>query len=615
MEMVLRRHLNTIANTISQARLVHRIAISYFLGVHSICRVINRTDLSVNIPLNDLPLVIIHPQVGMFQAINLGCSAFIIDENIVLWFLNEFIPAHDMADYRIATKYFIVMIHSSNDDQKTTLENIQSHPVLEEISNLLLVVQKNATFELLTHRYVGSRPTSLEYQLLDRYDGDNESFIYGRDLFLDKGTNLLGKTFRVACFHLVPWIIMRQGNNGVFKYLNQAYTVDGLDGYLLTQFCLRYNCTWELHVDQKNQYGNVFDNGTGNGMFGALLDRKVDFAMGAVGGYYGTFKYFSLSDVIQWIGVTCLVPKPGLVPNWQLIYIIFSTSVWITLGAIFITVSICLHIFKSTTIPRTNQGFSWILLKVLRTFVLTSADIPTNTAAEVTTVTALLMFTIIIGNVYIGKIHSILAIPPYEAPIATVLDLAKAGIQVNAPHAAWMYALDLSENEKDKTILKNFHVPTIERFTDITDGGQEATMVGLLENGHIMVGNWINARNVELYRIMSEPLYFEYEAGYATKTWPLLDHFNYLAAQIRDACLLRYIELLEVDRYMDHFVQVSIEHSWDRPHSALKDMNVEEISGALMLLGMGCAVSLVIFILELVYHRYSYCLQQSRLRK
>lgn len=62
--------------------------------------------------------------------------------------------------------------------------------------------------------------------------------------------------------------------------------------------------------DQYWQYGQVFENHTGNGMIGALVERKVDFAIGAVGGWFQLFKYFSFSTPIQWIGVTSLAPKP-----------------------------------------------------------------------------------------------------------------------------------------------------------------------------------------------------------------------------------------------------------------------------------------------------------------
>lgn len=288
------------------------------------------------------------------------------------------------------------------------------------------------------------------------------------------------------------------------------------------------------------------------------------------------------------------------------------------------TLSVCIYIFNKPTADAQLNGFMWIFFKVLKSFVLTSLDLPRNNTPLAITVASLLMFTIIVGNTYIGKIHSTLAFPPYQNPISTVWDLARSGIKLNGEHASWMYSLDLSENvldyttpfdilfilslhpfqQRDKIILSNFHVPPAGQLAALINKGQEATMIAVLQNGHSMVGSWINAWNVELYRIMSEPLYFEFEAGYATKTWPLLDRFSYFSSWIRDACLFKYIELIEVDRYMDHSVQVSIEHSRHRPHSQLKNMKVEEISGALLILGIGAVVSAMVFCLEVNMHSF-----------
>ncbi|XP_021710061.1 uncharacterized protein LOC110679524 [Aedes aegypti] len=139
-------------------------------------------------------------------------------------------------------------------------------------------------------------------------------------------------------------------------------------------------------------------------------------------------------------------------------------------------------------------------------------------------------------------------------------------------------------------------------MSEIADNGREAIMIALLEDGHSMVNNAINAQNIKHYRIMSEQLYFEYEIAYTTKTWPLLDRIDSMSLRARDACLFRHMEQVMVDRYMDYWVQVSIEHSRERPHVQLQKMVLEEISGALMILGVGQTAAAVAFILENVLY-------------
>lgn len=148
-------------------------------------------------------------------------------------------------------------------------------------------------------------------------------------------------------------------------------------------------------------------------------------------------------------------------------------------------------------------------------------------------------------------------------------------------------------------MLTTFRVPPIEDIPIIADEGKEAIIMALLNYGHSMVGTWFDAKNIENYRLMTELLYFEYDTGYATKTWPLLDRFDRLAMWIRDACLFQYVELVDVYRYMNYWVQTSIAHSKDRPQNLLRIMNVEEISGGLMILGIGLVLAIAVFALEL----------------
>ncbi|XP_038120721.1 uncharacterized protein LOC6050685 [Culex quinquefasciatus] len=270
----------------------------------------------------ELPFTVIHlehtPAIQdnpLFQAIELGSTVFVVDEDAALSFLDKFIPFHDYAMFRNPGKCLIITINSVGAEASDLLEKIKLHPTILEIANLLIVVPNGKVFELITHRWVGDPPEALELLHLDTYQPDSGTFVDGNDLFPDKMNNLMGKTIRLAAFYLLPWIMMRQKDDGVVRYLNQSYTIDGIDGYMLVQFCIRFNCTWDLSVDQYWQYGQVFENRTGNGMTGALVARKVDFALAAMGSWFQLFKYFSFSISIQWIGITTLTPKPKYVLN------------------------------------------------------------------------------------------------------------------------------------------------------------------------------------------------------------------------------------------------------------------------------------------------------------
>ncbi|XP_053691085.1 uncharacterized protein LOC128739616 [Sabethes cyaneus] len=590
--------------------LLTEILTTYFLGMYTICRVLQRTELPTNTTANirtSIPSVVVADkhtfwlEIPLKPAIELGCTMFLVEENATINFLNKYIKTHDECMFRRPEKHVIFALHSA--DNEGLLKRIQNHATLQEIPNLLMIVPRNDTLKLMTHRYVGNPPEALDLLELDTYIPSNKSFLLKNNLFPNKLANLMGRTYKLASFHLLPWIMMRRQEDGLVRYLNAQHTIDGLDGYVLVQFCIWYNCTWDLSIDQDKQYGQVFDNNrTGNGMTGALFYRKADFALAAVGGWFQLFSYFSFSIPIQWIGITCLAPRPTLVPSWKIIFMMFTKTVWGVVVVTFILISIIENVWpKKLGSPFSHRkGLSWSFLNVLASFLLLPAYLRRGRPSEVIMSLALVSGTFLIGYVYIGKIHSILAVPVFQPPIDTVIDLAESGLTWNAPHEVWMYLLRGSENPYILKLLQRFHVAPIPNLHATADTGKEPLVMASLHNGHSMIGPWFTADNIENYRRMTEFLYYEYDTGYATKTWPLLDNFDYLAMWIRDACLFQYVELMEVFRYMDYRVQISIEHSRDKQKNELKPFGVDEVAGGLLILGFGYSVAVGIFIFEFI---------------
>lgn len=126
----------------------------------------------------------------------------------------------------------------------------------------------------------------------------------------------------------------------------------------------------------------------------------------------------------------------------------FSDQVWGILIATFILISIMQYLVPPRNLPErhTRRSLSWVVMNLLGAFLLLPSDLRRDRLSDVILSTTLSMFTITVAYVYVGQIHSILAIPVYEPPIDTIVDLAVSGITWNAPHEAWMYALVGTEN-------------------------------------------------------------------------------------------------------------------------------------------------------------------------
>lgn len=126
----------------------------------------------------------------------------------------------------------------------------------------------------------------------------------------------------------------------------------------------------------------------------------------------------------------------------------FSKPVWALTIITFVVISL-LDNYMPTKIGSwspNRKGLTWSFINVLSAFLLLPSTLRRTRASEVMISVALLAFTLIVAYVYIGKIHSILAIPVYEPPVDTIVDFAESGLCWNAPHEVWMYLIAESEN-------------------------------------------------------------------------------------------------------------------------------------------------------------------------
>ena len=88
-----------------------------------------------------------------------------------------------------------------------------------------------------------------------------------------------------------------------FNEKNVSLFLDGTEVTLIVEFCRKYNCSIEvslgkfifvtlkntskflsISVDEEHLWGEVFDNRTGNGIMGMIVERRADIAVSAI--YY-----------------------------------------------------------------------------------------------------------------------------------------------------------------------------------------------------------------------------------------------------------------------------------------------------------------------------------------
>ncbi|KXJ69462.1 hypothetical protein RP20_CCG026946 [Aedes albopictus] len=340
---------------------------------------------------------------------------------------------------------------------------------------------------------------------------------------------------------------------------DQVYSVNGPNGFLLVEFCKKRNCSIELVVDSVHMWGEIYPNRTGNGILGNVVERRADFGIGAISSWYHCFEYLSFSFAFQKGGVTCLVPKPKQLPRWKEIAMAFSTYVYlITIVSFCFVVAIYMLIVRFSVRSRFEKSIVWNALNVLAIYLLQSTSVVRNrSVSESLLSVTVLIFSLNLATIYSGKYASLRTIPMYEPAIDSKDDLAKSGIPWVQIHEAWAYDFSMSENP-------------------LCDA---AFASARMHNGHLMLGEWIDAGNIHKYQLMKNDLYYVLKVAMSTKTWPLLERFNDLLSRTAEGLLLMVHERKNIYRYNDYYVQVVALNSHIRGENKPTALAIEDVLG------------------------------------
>ncbi|KAL1378321.1 hypothetical protein pipiens_004018 [Culex pipiens pipiens] len=532
---------------------------TYMLEIYATCLLLskNRTAfirqfaLFPNYPLASMTAEGHQPE-RLTEFINLGCHAFVMDQDVVEPFLDGYIRSHDLAMFRNPNKTIIVLRDpDAAIDRAALFDMFHRHPAMREIVNLLILLPEEDKVDLWTHRY----PTDDPYPL--------------------------------ATFH------------------RQNVTIDGMGGLLMAEFCMKFNCTWDVSIDQLGEWGTIYENWTGNGIVGTLAERRADVGIGSLLSWWTSHQYLGFTAVLRKVGIGCFVPRPHLIPTWKTVALVFSPTVWIC-SVLSVVCCIVMYdlISKYDPSPEAeHRSLGWNAVNVVAMFLFNGAKILYGSLSECVLSIALIAFTINFGNIFIGKNASLQAFPLFDPPIDTIEDMAKAGMIWSHTHEAWAHSVRKTSNPYLMKVATNYRIHPIPELNVLADQGKVGFAVSKMNYGHFMIGDFITAKNVMLYRMMSEDLYFDWEVSKVTKTWPLKDLLSDMILRFSDGGLREFQEPVQAKRHMDYGVQIRIFHSQDREEVPPHAMSCEDLLAPFIVLGAGVVVALVAFAGEMTWSR------------
>lgn len=202
------------------------------------------------------------------------------------------------------------------------------------------------------------------------------------------------------------------GNAKVFNS-NESVHLEGHELMILVEFCLKYNCTLTARLEYEEElWGEIFDNQTGNGLIGAIATRDANIAVTALYTWDIWYGYTQYSSIIQRAVATNIVPKPLPLPYWQTPILPFPGYIWSYILGAFLFGASALFIVNVSQSRIDNRvaghvafGLFDSIYAVFTMSIFQSVKIDINFLSNIIIFTAILIFALIIGNLYSGELY------------------------------------------------------------------------------------------------------------------------------------------------------------------------------------------------------------------
>ncbi|KAJ8944840.1 hypothetical protein NQ318_012987 [Aromia moschata] len=239
-----------------------------------------------------------------------GCQEIVVKTNRPLWFLKTFEKEIRLSVERFNRRKYLFLQGDTTEEniieifELNELDYVSDLVILDKYvenrnENELFFPKVNGVINLWTHKYIGSRNVN-DKILLDVWFSENNSFKYEADLYQNKLNNQMGRELKIATFVYEPYTII-------------GPTVDkhhGSEMSTIIAFTKMYNMTPFPVVNTEDYWGEIFNNWTGKGLLGNLVEDKADIGIAALYTWESSYYFLDLSKPLVRTGITCLVPAP-----------------------------------------------------------------------------------------------------------------------------------------------------------------------------------------------------------------------------------------------------------------------------------------------------------------
>ncbi|XP_073951487.1 glutamate receptor ionotropic, delta-2-like isoform X2 [Choristoneura fumiferana] len=573
-----------------------QILINNYLLESYCVTVITETKLIFRPPSN-VTFMYIHAEINItnliLDASEHGCSDFIVQTSEPENFMAAFETVNHLGDIRRSNKKLIFLPLHDETFNASVLMNILTLKMTGFIANILLVVPSEKCpeycnyYDLVTHNFVGPDAEVDDPLYLDRWDFGLEQFDKGVNLFPHDMSNMNGKTVKVAAFTYKPYVLLDLDPS------DNVLGRDGMELRIIDEFCRWVNCTVEIVRDDENQWGEIYDNLTGVGILGNVIEDRADMGITALYSWYEEYRVMDFSASIIRTAITCIAPAARVLSSWDLPFLPFAWLTWVCLIITFFYASFALFVAQRSTDKIFLSTFGMMLTQ-------TRDDL--GNSWRIRSITGWMLVTgLIIDNAYGGGLASSFTVPKYEASIDTVQDIVDRKMEWGATHDAWIFSIILSEEPLIKKLLSQFRTYPAEELKRRSFTRSTAFSVEHLPAGTFAIGEYITKEATEDLELMLENFYYEQCVVMLRKSSPYTAKLSELVGRLHQSGLMLAWETQVALKYLDFKVQLEVKLSRSRRDvDEVNPLSLKQVVGIFIIYFSGLSVAFFCFMVEIL---------------
>uniref|UniRef100_A0A1I8MKQ0 Uncharacterized protein n=1 Tax=Musca domestica TaxID=7370 RepID=A0A1I8MKQ0_MUSDO len=419
-----------------------------------------------------------------------------------------------------------------------------------------------------------------------RITGLNASGKMSREmLFPSKLKNFYGCPLRVAIWHIPPFMSLSTDAEG------NVQLDGGCESRLLKMLSDRYNFSLDLRVFDDDTRGNVFPNGSTTGVLKMLNDRELDFGIGSY--HQNALRNSVATSTVNYyqsiISVVMLRSALRLSDSKALIYP-FQPNTWLILFVVTIAVILGVYIFRHIRHTTVVKPFTDVFISMLG---MPFVHMPPFKELRVFAL-SWIFFTLIIRSAYLGFLFHIIRSHLLSNPPTDLNTLISRNFGIIVSERVNHIIANISElKQLNHTILqKKPETYTLEYLLNLPpEEGNHVMGISAVD----FLQYQIRARRLrDVVKIMPYDLLGFKICIYLAKHSYLSDQFNELLIWVRDSGLIEYWKKTQLDSGY-------VNGKW-QAEDELFDM--AELKTAFMAVGIGDVIAILIFLVEVFYHKY-----------